>query len=251
MTDWTTPDDVPADTIDRLHRWLLQEGNPADAATPGERAVADIIRAFWPVPATTLAEELRYRADLLDNGDPDGDTPHALRTLATRAEQMEHDLAEARAEAERITGEHDTKAPHNNDCLAGMKDATRYAVNATLTPADIQPGEAWLVQVDKETRTAVKDADDAIPWNTVNPSGVFHAENDDDVTLLTRLAPAPRTITNPDELDKLAEGAVIATATGIARVRQGWYWLPVEGAGPRVISAGVSLPATVLWEPGA
>lgn len=196
MTDWTTPGDVPADTVDRLHRWLLQEGNPADAATPGERAVADIIRAFWPAPAPTLAEELRGIREWVD-----WEACAGFDEIVARAEKIEQERDEARAEVERL----------KRDLAEAYK------------ARDSRDDEVYSLRAKVGRLTDERD----------------------------RLEAAQRVITNPDELDTLAEGVVIATATGIARVRQSWYWLPVEGAGPRVISAGVSLPVTVLWEPGA
>lgn len=149
---------------------------------PAEANAAIVILATVDAPALTPAEELR---DVADNY---GMSSRAADRLHNIADRVEHDLADARAEANRLTTERDEKPL--------QKAAESNA--ETITPADVQPGEAWLVQVGRETRTAVKDTDAGIPWNTVNHSGVFHAEHDDDVTLVTRLVPAPRTITNPD-----------------------------------------------------
>ena len=296
MTDITDQDRRVA------HEWAASIDPEMDCWSASTRAVARIVLATVDAPEPTLAEELRYRADLLDNGDPDGDTPQALRALADRAEQMEQDAEdrqewnrnitkqvatlarerdEARAEAERLTAERDgareeiawlrngpghtevatdlpdpddghTERP-DDDWIAGMKDATRYAVNATLTPADVQPGEAWLVEVNREKRTAVKDSDAGIPWNTVNTSGVFHAEYNEDITLITRLVPAPRTITNHDDLDRLTEGAVILSVSTQYALQHGddgdgWYGTATDRKAPssEALSGG---PATVLWEP--
>lgn len=258
MTDWTTPDDVPADTIDRLHRWLLQEGNPADAATPGERAVADIIRAFWPVPATTLAEELRYRADLLDNGDPDGDTPHALRTLAARAEQIEQERDAARAEVERLTAEVKTLAAENSDLRNSVtvpsvnySDGLTTCSDATVTsPADVKPGEAWLVELDGQRATALKDNDGLAPWSIVGPDGRCRIGGDTAITLVSRLVPAPRVITTVAELDALPDGTIIQDAEMSVGEKSGNYW-DTPGSCCDASSDYFILPVTVLWEPDA
>lgn len=289
MTDWTTPDDVPADTIDRLHRWLLQEGNPADAATPGERAVADIIRAFWPVPATTLAEELRYRADLLDNGDPDGDTPHALRTLATRAEQMEHDLAEARAERDRLQAQVQGLARRDGDrnsevrmlteerdeALAEVERLTAENENLrrtdnyrefrdkfltvqkgaesnaeTTDPADVKPGEAWTVKIDGVG--IVPGFKSSVGWICYRLfGGTTNAIGDERITLVSRLVPAPRTITNPDELDVLPDDTIVRIDEGGDAMRKyKGKWHPTSNE-CCYESRHIALPATVLWEPEA
>lgn len=47
------------------------------------------LRRAYPAPPKSLADELRYRATLLCNGDPDGDTPAALNHLADRVETLE------------------------------------------------------------------------------------------------------------------------------------------------------------------
>lgn len=64
--------------------------------------------------------------------------------------------------------------------------------------------------------------------------------------------PAPRVITNPDELDRLAEWTIILARGGEACQKADagdWAIAGIDGAvgyGPRQV-----LPATVLWEPGA
>ena len=191
MTDWTTPEDVPHTTVERLHRWLLQEGNPEDAATPGERAVADIIRAFWPVPPPTLSERLQYRAVLLDNGDPDGDTPQALRDLADRAAQMEHDLTEARAEVERLTAERDRIASGRHITYVEMdgKPVQKGAESNAETPdpADVNPGEAWLVRDEQELSVAVRDAE---RWVLIHLNdATIRYRRIQHITLVARLVP--------------------------------------------------------------
>jgi hypothetical protein len=244
MTDWTTPEDVPADTVDRLHRWLLQEGNPEDAATPGERAVADIIRTFWPVPAPTIAEELRAWAE---DASYDEDRDNLLHA-ASRAEQIEEERDEARAEVERLTAERLDRNPETKArveaALNNLDNAERVTVqkgaesnaesltapsvkhsepsvkcsDATVTdPADVPPGEAWLVRDKQELSVAVRDAERwvLIRLNDVTTRyrGIQH------ITLVSRLVPAPRVITDPDELDKLAEGSIVMS--------DGWGWYPL------------------------
>lgn len=390
MTDWTTPEDVPADTVDHLHRWLLQEGNPADAATPGERAVADIIHTFWPVPARTLADELAHITEVWETWTTDMITG-ALNAATTRAKQVErdrddtraevkrerdlgdalaherddtraelervrdavdpkgaglppgmtiseavqtlvdgiptgermgltdaqlkreYDLIEARAEVERVRSElaevtnardslredydHARAEVERLDAVAEdygrrataaltERDEARAEVErldaeverldgevpqetpwqfiddirallgkAPLNPADVKPGEAWVVECRGERRNAVKDHGYSLQWSTVNADGWPVVEDNEDITLITRLVPAPRVITNPDELDRLAEGAVIlslSTKYALQRVNagDGWYCPATKGKATStdVLSCG---PVTVLWEPVA
>lgn len=50
--------------------------------------IAQYVLDTVTTPEPTIAEKLRSRADLLDKGDPDGDTPQALRTLADEVERL-------------------------------------------------------------------------------------------------------------------------------------------------------------------
>lgn len=266
MTDWTCPEDVPADTVRRLHEWL-NAGNPADAATRAERAVADVIHAFWHEP--TLAEELRSWAE---DASYDEDRDNLLHA-ASRAEQIEqerdhffrevenvrnwkegllNERDEARAEVERLTAERLDRNPETKarvaDALNNLDQAETVAVERTSKeslpvdqpdPADVKPVEAWIVECRGEKRAAVKDrADNANGWPLT--------EENEDVTLITRLVPAPRVITNPDELDRLEEGAVIRDSRGetFERTEDGWGRISIPVKAIRV-------PVTVLWEPEA
>ena len=238
-------------------------------------SIAQYVLATVEPPAPTLAEELRYRATLLDNGDPDGDTPQALRSLATRAEQMEQDAEdrqewnrriteqnatlarerdEARAEVERVTTAQDTERPDDNDWLAGMKEATRYAINATRPdPADVPTGEAWLVEVDGERRFGFRcdPSDEDEPWATfVKIPWDTDWESDYRITMVSRLVPAPRVITNPDELDQAKRDTVIRDAAGVVCSRDGMgdAWTTFTSLANQ--RPHIALPVTVLWEPG-
>ena len=218
-------------------------------------AAARIILATVDAPEPTLSERLRYRAVLLDNGDPDGDTPRALRDLATDAAQMEHDLAEARAEVERLTAERFEKEVRDtiDTHYAAQKGAESNA--ESIDPADVKPGEAWIVECNEERRTAVKDNSIDIPWNTVNADGWCLCEDSEDITLVSRLVPAPRVITNPDELDQAKRRTVILSTDRQADVYQkdsNGEWLDVTGHGyPSQQVIRMENAVTVLWEPEA
>lgn len=68
------------------------------------------------------------------------------------------------------------------------------------TAADVPAGEAWLVEFYGEKRPAVKDGDDSAPWNAINTGGRLSCVRNEGVTLITRLVPAPRDITSPDDV---------------------------------------------------
>lgn len=311
MTDWTTPEDVPEVVRERLHQWL-KAGHPAQATTLANFAVSEVIRAFWPAPARTLAVDL---ADITEHWEEWAtDTIiEELTAATTRAKQVENDLAEARAEVKRerdlghaLAHERDdtraelervrselTEVTHARDSLREDYDHARAEVERltaerdrleaaqylsdgsawggpvreptvqkgaettaeTPTPADVPAGEAWLMECRGERRNAVKDRERGLSWNTVNDDGWFVAEGNGDVTLIARLVPAPRTITNPDDLDRLAEGAVVlslSTQYALQRVNagDGWYCPATKGKATshEVLSCG---PVTVLWEPEA
>ncbi|MGO1291272.1 MAG: hypothetical protein ACTMH0_08240, partial [Brevibacterium linens] len=152
---------------------------------------------------------------------------------------------EARAEVERLTAE--------------QKGAESSA--ESLDPDDVKPGEAWIVECRGERCAAVKDGDYTEPWNTVNADGWMLAEDDEAVTLVTRLVPAPRVITNADELDRLPHNSVILSADNDAWQKSSeaslWasaWWATINGE-PSICTSrrlcDEDHPVTVLWEPEA
>lgn len=154
-------------------------------------AAARVILATVDAPEPTLTERLREQFY-----DPEPtDEQHGI---ILDAAQMEHDLAEARAEVERLSERVTARLPMPPGDIPG----TALPINisaivpdpTTPNPADVQPGEAWIVEVNREKRTAVKDRSDIQPWNTVNAGGWLLTEDDEDVTLVARLVPEPRTV---------------------------------------------------------
>ena len=310
MTDITDQDRRVA------YEWAASIEPEMDCLSASTRAVARVILATVDAPSPTLAEELRDMLEARDSGEPT-----SFSGLLARAAQMEHDLAEARAEGERLTAvaedyarrataalteRDDARAEaktwreqDENDCeaymeeLASVREAlavegrrvekiagerdhflrevenvrnwkeqlinerdesraevgrltadlkvaldkvdrltaerNRIATGRYVTysevdgslpmppgdipgtalpinisaivpdptapnPADVKPGEAWLVEVEGERRTALKDGDRYVSWNTVDTEGCPVAEANNSVTLITRLVPAPRTV---------------------------------------------------------
>ncbi|MGP9622552.1 hypothetical protein ACT3S7_06175 [Corynebacterium sp. AOP34-AQ2-28] len=90
------PDQTPV-TDDRIaHQWESKHRNDGNV---GLAAVARAIRAHVPAPPATLAAELRYRATLLYNGDPDGDSAAVINALADRVEAVEKARDKAQQDA--------------------------------------------------------------------------------------------------------------------------------------------------------
>ena len=208
--------------------------SPGYIGTPSEiHSAARVILATVEAPA--LSEELSRIAEGWEEWTTCA-IDEALAAATTRAEQVEHELAEAHDELERLA--------------AVRKGAESNA--ESLDPADVKPGEAWLVEVAGAWHTAVKDRGAGVPWNTVDADGLFFPEGNENITIVSRLVPAPRVITNAEDLDALAEGSIIRAKDGDAcRKSDGGDWTVdgLDGAvgyGPRQV-----LPATVLWEPEA
>lgn len=231
-------------------------------------AAARVILATVEAPARTIPEELQYRADLLDNGDPDGDTPQALRDLAARAAQMERDLTEARAEVDHLkrdlTEAYETRDARDYEVDRLRADVARLPAaqkgaesNAeSLDPADVKPGEAWLVEYDGEKRNGVKDKEDPIPWNTVTDGGWLSPLRNTEIKLVSRLVPAPRVITNADDLERLPHNSVILSADNDAWQKSSetslWasaWWFATWNSAEQ--TPYIEFPVTVLWEPEA
>lgn len=233
-------------------------------------AAARVILATVDAPEPTLTEELR------DVADSYGMSSRAADRLDDIADRVEHDLAEARAEVERaedraaewqgiaqryyakvelLTAERDEKEVLDTidahcDHYAAQKGAESNA--ESLDPADVKPGEAWIVDVDGERRTAVKDRADDVPWSTIDANGRHVYKRNENVTLITRLVPAPRVITNADELDRLAEGAIIRdNRDGEAMQKFGRKWVTARTEHHEGFYSYAVLPSTVLWEPEA
>lgn len=224
MTDLTDQDRRAA------RAWAKNWQGDLDADTS---AAARVILATVDAPEPTLTERLREQFY-----DPEPtDEQHGI---ILDAEQLEHDLAEARAEGERLSAVQ----------KGSQKGAESNA--ESLDPADVKPGEAWVVDVDGERRTAVKDRAGDVPWSTIDANGRLVYKRNGNVTLVSRLVPAPRVITDPVELDAMPERSIVRDhADGEAMQKFGTKWVPARMEHHEGFYSFAILPATVLWEPEA
>jgi hypothetical protein len=155
----------------------------------------------------------------------------------------------AESNAESLTA---PSVKHSEPSVKYSEPSVKYSETTVTDPADVQAGEAWLVEANGKRLAALKDGSNYRPWIVVMEDGRLNYYNDFAVTLVSRLAPAPRVITNPDELDRMPEGAIILARGGEACQKTDagdWAIAGIDGAvgyGPVQV-----LPVTVLWEPGA
>ena len=248
MTDITEQDRRVA------HEWAASIGPEMDCLSASTRAVARVILATVDAPTPTVADEIMDLGRALDQYGHFDALGIDVAAIADRVAQMEHDLTEARAEAERLIAERQEETMrHVNEQYADLpvRDRDWFDRNGNPDPADVKPGEAWIVECRGERRTAVKDRDDDVPWNTVAADGLFFPEENENVTLLHRLVPAPRVITNADDLDQVKRRTVIRDAAGVVCEcdAMGDAWTTFNSLAnqrPHIV-----LPATVLWEPEA
>jgi hypothetical protein len=170
---------------------------------------------------------------------------------------MEHDLAEARAEVDRLTAERQEetmrRVNEQYDDLP-VRDRDWLDKDGLPDPADVPPGEAWEVIA----TDPAKSFGGTTSYNTV----AFRMTDrwivcrqgyqmplvvpDDCIRLVRRHVPAPRVITNPDEAWNLPISTIIRDSRGetFERTEDGWgrISIPVKA---------IKWPVTVLWEPEA
>jgi hypothetical protein len=215
-------------------------------------ALDDLATGHTTTP--TLAEELRGIREWVD-----WEACAGFDEIMARAEQVEKERDEACAEVERLTAENEDlrrNRPNGHDpflilpCTHTVQKAAERNAE-TPNPADVKPGEAWIVEVEGERRTALKDDDGLAPWNHVDSNGLLSLSGNERVTLITRLVPAPRVITNHDELDALPDDTIVRIDEGGDAMRKyKGKWHPTSNE-CCYESRHIALPVTVLWEPGA
>ena len=224
MTDITDPQ---AEFLTAFARGVASRpGSYSDDLVDSARAVLATVDA----PEPTLAEEVK-KGLLFRVNDTDAEGIKDALDLAARVEQIEQERDQARAEVERLTTERDDRP------AADLPN-----------PADVKPGEAWIVNIDGVE--IVPGFKASVGWICYRFfGGTTKAIGDDRITLVSRLVPAPRQATTLEDLHRLPEDTVVRNIDGEVGVKgtEGRWYLP-SVTGP--YTAGVfTLPVTVLWEP--
>lgn len=193
-------------------------------ARGGADAADRYILATVDAPEPTLTERLREQFYYPEQNDEQ-------HGIILDAAQMEHDLAEARAEVERLTAERDARP-----------------ATTLPDPDDVPYGEAWLVEVNGGTVPAIKAG--RRRWVYPGAGGYWNSPVVGDwFTLVSRLVPAPRQITTREELDALPRRTVIRDKDGVVceRTSLGEAWYSPESTTDQ--THYITFPATVLWAP--
>lgn len=216
--------DAPTPTLSEEWRDILEKQDAGEAVSfSGLLARTDQMEHYFEeARAEAILWEGKYedvreseKSLHIDPADADTEVDHlkrdlteAYKTRDARADEVDR----LRAEVERLTAERDGAREE----IAWLRNGPGHTEVATdlPDPADVKPGEAWLVEVGGERRTAVKDGKDFVPWHTINTGGRLSYVRNDDVILIARLVPAPRDITSPDELDKLAPTSIFRDVSG-------------------------------------
>jgi len=247
------------------------EGDPGSYLDCAVRYILATVDA----PAPTLAEEIMDLGRALDQYGHFDALGIDVAALADRVKQVEEERDEARKRAtanlravDAVRAQRDEARAEVEHLTAERQEATMRRVNERWTelpvrdrdwldkdglpdPADVKPGESWLVRYHSDTLPALRRIEAPGDWYIVRHNGTGGNVRSQDITLVSRLVPTPRVIANPDELDHLA-------ATSIIRDGRGWPGrvtdqgvIMINGfclSDEDVLARG---PVTVLWEPGA
>lgn len=121
-------------------------------------------------------------------------------------------------------------------------------------PADVKPGEAWIVDTERYGRAVAFRSEDGqgSPWKFASKISTGRLL-DCAITLVSRLMPAPRQITTRGELNALPEGTVVRAKGELVCERyrhrsKGLVWISTGVDEDFPVDRPV-LPATVLWTP--
>ena len=242
MTDITEQDRRVA------HEWAASLDPNMSCWSARERAAARVILATVDATAPTLAESLNTWAasTALDFGES-----AALDPLIARAEQIEEERDEARAEVERLTAERDAATVAREENVAADQQANPQGILAGSLPdpADVPEGQAWIVEYHGDDLPALRRLDHPGDWYLVRKNGTGGHVRSQDITLVSRLVPAPRQVATREELYELPRRTVIRDKDGVVceRTSLGGGWYSPESTTDQ--TPFIILPATVLWEP--
>ena len=265
-------------------------------------AAARVILATVDAPAPTLAEELREFgetpaterdmgtfgdiADRVEQVEQERDQAKKIAELnLNTAAEMKIQRDNLRAEVERLTAERVTEpsltlndwsmtatVARKEKVAPDQQANTQETLSGSLPdPADVKPGEAWLVQVDGKAVAALRIGNGR--WVTASGTGFYvwtHGVERlvssllPETDLIDRAAtnaaetitnafgvPEPRQITTREILDEAPRRTVIRDKDGVvcerASLGDGWY--SPESTTDQ--TDYIKYPATVLWAPEA
>lgn len=175
---------------------------------------------------------------------------------------LAEDLAGAESEVERLTAVNENLRRTDNyrefkEFLGVQKAAESNA--ETPNPADVPPGEAWeVIATDPVKMFGGTTSHNTVAFRMTDRWIVCRqgyqtplVVPDDCIRLVRRHVPAPRVITNPDELERAKRGTVIRDAAGVVCERDpmGDDWSTFANLTDQ--TPYIEFPATVLWEPEA
>lgn len=243
MTDITDQDRRDA------RQWAEAIGrSDAPCAADLWHAASRYILATVDAPDTTLAEELRHIAEHWEEWQT-ATINSAIKAAADRAEQIEEERDMEKTISKGWMEAHQKLAEHHAETLERDVQKDTESNAEAPNPADVKEEEPYHIYY------GVYGNDHTIgvridgKWRCIGDDRGVHV-TDTNIASLTRLVPAPRVITNPDELDALAEGSIVRDNEGDPATRRagGLDYRGVEGVCNDVHHY---LPVTVLWEPGA
>lgn len=172
----------------------------------------------------------------------------AFDEVENRNLNLEADLRESHAEVERLTAERDGAREE----IAWLRNGPGHTEVATdlPDPADVKPGEAWLVECFGEKRNAVKGKGASAPWNNVSAGGLLSCAINADVILVARLVPdTRRVIDRPEDLDKFPEGSIAIDKHGEPWRHRQMDWVGENYRRDDENLLEVEGPVTVIYTP--
>ena len=248
--------------ITRVMLTLLAPKITIDPETEDQEPETATVDAPAPTIAEGLRDLARTLANLAINSGIEDLTSEELNRLIDRAEQIEQErdywknyALDRQRQVERLTTERDAATVAREENVAADQQAnTQGTLSGSLPdPADVPAGEAWQVLIDDIEPTVGFSANGA-GWVCYRCThGTALPIEDERITIVSRLVPAPRQITTREELNALPEGTVIRARGELVCERyrhrsKGLVWISTGVDEDFPVERPV-LPATVLWAP--
>ena len=255
------------DEVTRVMLTLLAPKITIDPETEDQEPETATVDAPAPTIAEGLRDLARTLANLAINSGIEDLTSEELNRLIDRAEQIEQERDQALAEVERLTAERDREktiskgwmeahqklAEHHAETLERDVQKGAESNAEAPNPADVPEGQAWIVEYHGDALPALRRLDHPGDWYLVRKNGTGGHVRSQDITLVSRLVPAPRQITTRGELNALPEGTVVRAKGELVCERyrhrsKGLVWISTGVDEDFPVDRPV-LPATVLWTP--